>query len=105
MVNEISDFINNYDLNENKSFSRYPMDLTNAFAPVTFLKYGFQTDIKNNDELWKFIDTQHAGRYFANLSLLNGGLTQSEFELFQKAVDICIKFTKTINKESIPLMA
>jgi len=105
MINRISNFINNYDLNEDKSFRRYPMDLTNAFAPITFLKYGFQTDIKNDDELWKFIDTQHAGRYFANLSLLNGGLTQSEFELFQKAVDICIKFTKTMNKESIPLMA
>jgi len=105
MINRISNFINNYDLNEDKSFRRYPMDLTNAFAPITFLKYGFQTDIKNDDELWKFIDTQHAGRYFVNLSLLNGGLTQSEFELFQKAVDICIKFTKTMNKESIPLMA
>ena len=81
------------------------MDLTSAFAPITFFKSGFQTDIKNEDELWKFIDTQHAGRYFFNLALLNGGLTQSEFELFQKAVDICIKFTKTINKESIPLMA
>lgn len=72
---------------------------------LLFFKYGFQTDIKNRDELWKFIDTQHAGRYFANLSLLNGGLTQSEFELFKTAVDICIKFTKTIKKQSIPLMA
>lgn len=101
----ISDFIDNYDLIENKSLHKYPINLTSAFSPITFHKYGFQTDIKNQDELWKFIDTQHEGRYFANLALLNGGLTQSEFELFQIAVDICIKFTKTINKESIPLMA
>ncbi len=65
----------------------------------------FPTEIKSLGDLWKFIDTQHEGRFFQNLSLLGGGLTESEFQLFQKAVDICARFTKSINKELIPINA
>ena len=72
-----------------------------AFTPITFHNLGFQTEIKSEAELWKYIDTQHEGRYFNNMSLLNDGFTADEFELFKEAVDICINFTKKIarNKE------
>jgi len=65
----------------------------------------FRTEIESSDDLWRYIDTQHEGRFFQNLSLLGGGLTESEFQLFQKAVDICARFTKSINKELIPINA
>lgn len=76
-----------------------------AFTPITFRNLGFNTEIKSKDELWKYIDTQHEGRYFENMALLGGGITESEFELLQEAVDICMKFTKTIGKELIPINA
>ena len=101
----ISDFLENYNRIEDENFRLYPNFLLRAFTPITFHNLGFQTEIKSKDELWKYIDTQHEGRYFENLSLLNGGLTAQEFELFQEAVNICCKFTKTINKELIPINA
>ena len=102
---DVSDFLKTYNRIESESFSLYPNFLLRAFTPITFQNLGFNTEIKSKDELWKYIDTQHEGRYFENLSLLNGGLTAQEFELFQEAVNICIKFTKTINKELIPVNA
>jgi hypothetical protein len=75
-----------------------------AFTPVTFQNLNFKTEIKSSNELWKYIDTQHEGRFFENMSLL-GGLTESEFELFQKAVSIIINFTKTLQRALIPINA
>lgn len=37
MIEKVSNFINNYDLIENKNRKKYPLDLTSAFAPITFL--------------------------------------------------------------------
>lgn len=98
----VADFIQNYSQVENENLSLTPNLLARAFVPVTFRNLGFNTEIKSEDELWKYIDTQHEGRYDENLSLLNEALTADEFELLQEALSICIKFTKTINKELIP---
>ena len=101
----ISDFIENYNRIEDESIRSFSNYLVRAFAPITFNNLNFQTDIKSQNELWKYIDTQHEGRYFENMALLGGGITESEFELLQEAVDICMKFTKTIGKELIPINA
>ncbi len=99
----VSDFLENYNRVEEESFRSYPNFLLRAFSPVTFHNLGFQTQIKSEGELWKYIDTQHEGRYFDNLSLLNGGFTADEFEIFQEAVDICINFTTSIHKGLVPI--
>lgn len=98
----VADFIQNYSQVENENLSLTPNLLARAFVPVTFRNLGFNTEIKSEDELWKYIDTQHEGRYDENLSLLNEALTADEFELLEEALSICIKFTKTIHKELIP---
>lgn len=36
MIEKVSYFINNYDLIENKNRKNIPLDLTSAFAPITF---------------------------------------------------------------------
>jgi hypothetical protein len=100
-----SDFIENYDQIERKSSCLFPNIILKSFAPTTFHALNFPTEVKSSDHLWKFIDTQHDGRFLKNLSLLGGGLTESEFQLLQKAVDICARFTKSINKELIPINA
>ena len=86
----ISDFIENYNRIEDESIRSFSNYLVRAFAPITFNNLNFQTDIKSQNELWKYIDTQHEGRYFENMALLGGGITESEFELLQEAVDICM---------------
>ena len=105
----IRNFLERYSQIESESFNSYPNYLLRAFTPITFHNLGFQTEIKSEAELWKYIDTQHEGRYFNNMSLLNDGFTVDEFELFKEAVDICIKFTNKItrNKEQgiIPINA
>ena len=98
----VADFIQNYSQVENENLSLTPNLLARAFVPVTFRNLGFNTEIKSENELWKYIDTQHEGRYDENLSLLNEALTADEFELLKEALSICIKFTKLINKELIP---
>jgi hypothetical protein len=105
----MSNFLVNYNRIESENFNSYSNYLLRAFTPITFHNLGFQTEIKSEAELWKYIDTQHEGRYFNNMSLLNDGFTADEFELFKEAVDICIDFTKKItrNKEqgTIPINA
>jgi hypothetical protein len=98
----VTDFIQSYSQVENENLSLTPNLLARAFVPVTFRNLGFNTEIKHENELWKYIDTQHEGRYDENLSLLNEALTADEFELLKEALSICIKFTKSINKELIP---
>ncbi len=102
-------FLEHYNQIESESFNSFPNFLLRAFTPITFHNLGFQTEIKSEAELWKYIDTQHEGRYFNNMSLLHNGFTSDEFELFKEAVDICINFTKKIarNKEqgTIPINA
>ena len=100
-----SDFIEKYNRDESESRELLPNFLVKSFAPTTFSELGFQTEINSQNCLWKYIDTQHEGRYHDNLSLLNGKLTASEFELFQVATDVCIRFTKSIYKEIIPINA
>lgn len=98
----VADFIQNYTQVENENLSLTSNFLARAFVPVTFRNLGFNTEIKSENELWKYIDTQHEGRYDKNLSLLNYALTADEFELLKEALNICIKFTKSLNKELIP---
>lgn len=100
---DIKKFISNYDLLESKS-SKQKSNLTiAAFKPVTFQNNGFTTNIDSEDQLYKYIDTMHSRRLSENLSLLNDGLTSSEFELFKQCVNICTEFTKSLGKELIPL--
>jgi len=99
---DVFDFLKTYNRINQESVRLYPNFLLRAFTPITFHNLGFETEINSKDELWKYIDTQHEGRYDENLSLLNNALTADEFELLEEAIDICIKFTKTINKELIP---
>ena len=56
-----SDFIEKYNRDESESRELLTNFLVKSFAPVTFGDIGFQTKIKSQNELWKYIDTQHEG--------------------------------------------
>lgn len=98
----VANFIQNYSQVESKHLLLTSNFLARSFTPGAFRDLGFNTEIKSENELWKYIDSQHEGRYDKNWSLLNEALTADEFELLKEALSICIKFTKSINKELIP---
>lgn len=100
---DTNEFIKNYDLLESKACNSKANLIIAAFTPITFQNNGFRTDIESKDDLFKFIDTMHNGRFSQNLFLLGGGLTTPEFELFKQCVNISIEFTKSLGKELIPI--
>ena len=79
-----SNFIENYNRIENDNYLLSPNFLLKAFTPTTFHNLGFQTEIKSRNELWKYIDTQHEGRFFQNLSLLGGASQNLSLNYFRK---------------------
>jgi hypothetical protein len=102
---EINEFIQNYGILESKACKSKSNLEVSAFTPVAFQNNGFRTDIESKDQLYKYIDTMHVGRFSQNLFLLGEGLTTPEFELFKESVKISIEFTKSLGKELIPINA
>ena len=70
---DTNEFIKNYDLLESKACKSKSNLTIAAFAPVAFQNNGFRTDIESKDQLYKYIDTMHNGRFSQNLFLLGGG--------------------------------
>lgn len=70
-------FIKNYDLLESKAWKSKSNLIIAAFAPVAFQNNGFRTDIESKDQLYKYIDTMHNGRFSQNMFLLGGGINNS----------------------------
>jgi hypothetical protein len=63
---EINEFIQNYGILESKACKSKSNLEVSAFTPVAFQNNGFRTDIESKDQLYKYIDTMHVGRFSQN---------------------------------------
>lgn len=90
--------IEEYGKYQTTAIQKNPPYLVREFLPLTFFDGQFQTGIQANSELWKFADSQQEFRYEENLSLLAGGFTDDEFELFKRATSSIVEFTSLLSK-------
>ena len=84
---------NQYENNAIKNLSPY---VVREFHPVTFNRFGFQTNITCLSELWKFSDSMQEFRFEKNLILLNGGLSQIEFNQLKFITERVVSFSQNM---------
>jgi hypothetical protein len=90
--------IKQYQYYQDNALQQFPPYVAREFLPLTFHDVQFQSNIQNLNELWKFSDSQQEFRYEQNLRLLNGGLTDLEFEIFRSATEKIVKFNSAMHK-------
>ncbi|MDR0580836.1 MAG: hypothetical protein LBG04_01840 [Holosporaceae bacterium] len=77
--------INNYLSLEKKAYTELPNRFIEAFRPIVFQEIGYPVNITKEEECKKYIDVMHERRFERYHSLF-GGLTESEFVLYKKAI-------------------
>ena len=98
IIEGVIHMMSDYKRKENEAIKKFSPYILREFHPVTFNRFGFQTSINDQRELWKFSDSQHEFRFNDNLSLLGGGLTLSEFSQLKFITHKVIDFTNQFGK-------
>jgi len=99
MALPIDSILTAYREAEREGIIKIPPYVAREFAPVTFDEFGFQSRLHSIGELWKFADSQQEFRFEKNLNeLLNGGLTESEFDLLKHVTGEVVKLTSEMGR-------
>lgn len=93
--------VSEYDLAEQKAISELPNRVIEAFHPVLFQEVGYPTRVRNEAELWKYVDVMHDLRFEKDYSDLLGGLTENEFALLKKLSEQICGFSDINFKQKI----
>ena len=84
--------ITDLDVANKKAQADNPVYKIRAFAPHTFHRFNFQTDLCSPEDGWKFFDSQQEFRFGSIASrYLSEGLSLTERDLLES---ICLKFAR-----------
>jgi hypothetical protein len=83
-----------YDALEAAGRGGLPNRVIEAFHPETFSATGYPVHIRDEGELWRYVDVMHETRLEQTVNQVLGGLTDEEFALFGRAVRFMIGFTQ-----------
>jgi hypothetical protein len=78
----VSDLIERYAAAERAGRARIPNRAIEAFGLAAFEKFGYPYRIESIDELWRYHDVMHEGKFKKNLSQL-GSVSEAEVELLK----------------------
>jgi len=86
--------IRDYETRESEAVSELPNRVVEMVSPVTFASEGYPTRVRNESELWKYLDVMHETRFERDFaSLFGGGLTEGEFTLLRQVAELVLKFS------------
>lgn len=88
----MSDILERYAAAERTGRSRVPNRAIEAFGLEWWNVAGYPYRIESLDELWRYHDSMHEGRYKANLDLI-GKITSADADLCATAADVIYKFS------------
>ncbi|MBF0132992.1 MAG: hypothetical protein HQL75_10460 [Magnetococcales bacterium] len=95
--------IEHYNQQEESARIRHPNRIVEAFSPVIFEKLSYPHRIRQEEELWKFLDVMHENEYLSNRDRSAKLLTAREFELFKKVALLIQGYAeKELGKKAIP---
>jgi len=83
-----------YDVLEIAGRQRLPNRVIEAFHPETFSATGYPVHVRDEQELWRYVDVMHETRLEQTVNQVLGGLTDEEFSLFDRAVRFMVDFTR-----------
>ena len=86
-----------YNTAEETAISHLPNRIVESyFLPLSFLKTSYPTRVRNESELWKYVDVMHSLRFENDLDdLMGGSLTENEFELLKRLTTLICRFTES----------
>ena len=97
-------YIKNYQLEEKKNKFDISLRKIEAFQPSTFNRIGYQTDINDYRDLWKFSDVMQENRFADNVKFgLNNLITKKDYFLTDKLFSFFLKYTKSLGKVNLPI--
>jgi hypothetical protein len=71
-----------------------PNRIIEAFYPETFNATGYPVQVRDDGELWRYVDVMHETRLEQTVDEVLNGLTSEELSLFERAVRFMIGFTQ-----------
>ena len=86
--------IDEYNKNELIGKENLSNRFIKAFRPILFDRGGFPTEVYNEQELVRFIDSMHAYSFDRHYNELCEGITEKEFQLLKKCTESIYDVTK-----------
>ena len=100
-------YVAEYDQAEEDALLRLPNRIVEAFQPVHFQMVGYPTRIRQERELFKYIDVLHELGFEHDFVNLLRGLSEEEFALLKRLTELIVAFSeshfgfKTLAKSSL----
>ena len=86
--------VKEYEARENEAVAALPNRIVEMVNPVVFASEGYPTRVRNDSELWKYLDVMHETRFERDFAtLFGGGMTEQEFALLQRAARLSCEFS------------
>lgn len=82
-----------YDRAEQNAVLELSNRVVEAFQPVRFLQTGYPTRIRQESELFKYVDAMHELDFEGDFTRLLGGLTEEEFDIMQRLAESVNRFS------------
>src|SRR6266566_966156 len=93
--------VKEYEARENEAVAALPNRIVEMVNPVVFASEGYPTRVRNDSELWKYLDVMHETRFERDFAtLFGGGMTEQEFALLQRAARLSCEFSNECFKRN-----
>ena len=94
--------VTQYEARENEMISQLPNRVVEMVNPVVFQTEGYPTRVRDESELWKFLDVMHETRFERDFAgLIGGGITEAEFALIRKVAQLAHSFSEEYFSRSL----
>src|SRR6266566_3477854 len=94
--------VKEYEARENEAAAALPDRIVEMVNPVVFASEGYPTRVRNDSELWKYLDVMHETRFERDFAtLFGGGMTEREFALLQRAARLSCDFSNECFKRNL----
>ena len=93
--------VEEYNRKESAAVDALPNRVVEMVSPVMFSSEGYPTRVRNDSELWKYLDVMHETRFERDFAtLFGGGMTEQEFALLQRAARLSCEFSNECFKRN-----
>src|SRR6266487_6276094 len=87
--------VEEYNRKESAAVDALPNRVVEMVSPVMFSSEGYPTRIRNDSELWKYLDVMHETRFERDFATLHGGgITEKDFSLLRRVAQLAHAFSQ-----------
>lgn len=98
--------VEDYEAIERENIKKLPNRIIEMVNPVVFSSEGYPTRVRDEQELWKYIDVMHETRFCRDFTgIIGGGITEYEFSLIKKLSKHVLQFSEKTFGKKLPVRA